>query len=47
MRPGSVVVDLAASDLGGNVEGSLPDTTTVTDDGVTRDRCRQPAFRRA
>ena len=35
MRPGSVVVDLAASELGGNVAGSVPDTTTVTDNGVT------------
>lgn len=35
MRPGSVVVDLAASNLGGNVEGSQPDATIVTDRGVT------------
>jgi NAD(P) transhydrogenase subunit alpha len=35
MRPGSVVVDLAASDFGGNVHGALPETTTVTDNGVT------------
>ncbi len=35
MRPGSVVVDLAASDLGGNVAGSVPETTAVTDGGVT------------
>jgi NAD(P) transhydrogenase subunit alpha len=35
MGPGSVVVDLAASDLGGNVAGSVPDTTVVTDGGVT------------
>ncbi|MGB8651931.1 MAG: NAD(P) transhydrogenase subunit alpha [Mycobacteriales bacterium] len=35
MRPGSVVVDLAASDLGGNVEGSAPTATRVTDNGVT------------
>ena len=35
MRPGSVVVDLAASDFGGNVQGALPETTTVTDNGVT------------
>ncbi|MGW2515537.1 NAD(P) transhydrogenase subunit alpha [Streptomyces sp. NPDC001617] len=35
MRPGSVVVDLAASDLGGNVEGTEPDKTTVLDNGVT------------
>ncbi len=35
MRPGSVVVDLAAGPLGGNVEGSVADTTVVTDGGVT------------
>ncbi|KUO17736.1 NAD(P) transhydrogenase subunit alpha [Streptomyces dysideae] len=35
MASGSVVVDLAASDLGGNVEGSEPDKTTVLDNGVT------------
>ncbi|GAA3816137.1 NAD(P) transhydrogenase subunit alpha [Streptomyces phyllanthi] len=35
MKPGSVVVDLAASELGGNVEGSEPDKTTVLDSGVT------------
>jgi len=35
MQPGSVVVDLAASELGGNVEGSEPDKTTVLDNGVT------------
>lgn len=35
MAPGSVVVDLAASDLGGNVDGSEPDRTVVTDGGVT------------
>jgi H+-translocating NAD(P) transhydrogenase subunit alpha len=35
MRPGSVVVDGAAGDLGGNVEGSKPGTTVVTDTGVT------------
>jgi NAD(P) transhydrogenase subunit alpha len=35
LRPGSVVVDLAASDLGGNVAGSVPDTTVVTEGGVT------------
>ncbi len=35
MRPGSVVVDLAASEFGGNVEGSLPEATTTTDNGVT------------
>ncbi len=35
MRPGSVVVDMAASPLGGNVEGSAPGETTVTENGVT------------
>jgi len=35
MAPGSVVVDIAASELGGNVAGSVPDATTVTDNGVT------------
>jgi NAD(P) transhydrogenase subunit alpha len=35
MAPGSVVVDLAAGDLGGNVEGSWPDQTIVRDNGVT------------
>ncbi|MFF9038971.1 hypothetical protein ACF090_26280 [Streptomyces sp. NPDC014892] len=35
MKPGSVVVDLAASELGGNVEGSEPDKTDVRAGGVT------------
>jgi NAD(P) transhydrogenase subunit alpha len=35
MRPGSVVVDLAASEFGGNVEGSEPEKTAVLDGGVT------------
>jgi NAD(P) transhydrogenase subunit alpha len=35
MRPGSVVIDMAASDLGGNVEVSKPDETFVTGNGVT------------
>jgi NAD(P) transhydrogenase subunit alpha len=35
MRPGSVVLDIAASVDGGNVEGSLPDTRIVTEGGVT------------
>ena len=35
MRPGSVVVDMAASDLGGNVEVSRPGETIVTDNAVT------------
>jgi len=34
MRPGSVVVDLAASEEGGNVEGSVPDQAITTDNGV-------------
>ncbi len=35
MRRGSVIVDLAASSLGGNVAGSVPDAVTTTDAGVT------------
>jgi NAD(P) transhydrogenase subunit alpha len=35
LRPGSVVVDLAAGELGGNVAGSRPDITWVTDRGVS------------
>jgi H+-translocating NAD(P) transhydrogenase subunit alpha len=35
MRPGSVIVDMAASPLGGNVEGSQPDQTVVTANSVT------------
>jgi NAD(P) transhydrogenase subunit alpha len=35
MRPGSVVVDLAAGPLGGNVEGTVADTTVITAGGVT------------
>ncbi|MDT5043899.1 MAG: H+-translocating transhydrogenase subunit alpha [Actinoplanes sp.] len=35
LRPGSVVVDLAASELGGNVHGSRPEATDVTAGGVT------------
>jgi NAD(P) transhydrogenase subunit alpha len=35
MRPGSVVLDLAADARGGNVAGSVPDTRAVTDGGVT------------
>jgi NAD(P) transhydrogenase subunit alpha len=34
MKPGSVIVDMAASDLGGNVELSKPNETIVTDNGV-------------
>jgi NAD(P) transhydrogenase subunit alpha len=35
MRPGSVVLDLAAGPLGGNVEGSEPDRRIVVNDAVT------------
>ncbi|WP_262064393.1 NAD(P) transhydrogenase subunit alpha [Streptomyces sp. STR69] len=35
MKPGSVVVDLAASEFGGNVEGAEADKTSVLDNGVT------------
>jgi H+-translocating NAD(P) transhydrogenase subunit alpha len=35
MKAGSVIVDMAASDLGGNVEVSKPGETFVTDNGVT------------
>jgi NAD(P) transhydrogenase subunit alpha len=35
MKPGSVIVDMAASAMGGNVELSKPDETVVTDNGVT------------
>ncbi|GAA2784639.1 NAD(P) transhydrogenase subunit alpha [Kitasatospora paracochleata] len=35
MRPGSVLVDLAAGPGGGNIEGIGPDTTTLVGDGVT------------
>jgi NAD(P) transhydrogenase subunit alpha len=35
LRPGSVCVDLGSSDRGGNVVGSVPETTTVTPGGVT------------
>ncbi len=35
MKPGSVIVDMAASALGGNVELSKPDDTVVTDNAVT------------
>jgi NAD(P) transhydrogenase subunit alpha len=35
MKPGSVIVDMAASALGGNVELSKPEETVVTDNGVT------------
>ncbi len=35
MSPGSVIVDMGASPLGGNVEGSQPGETVVTENGVT------------
>ncbi len=35
MSAGSVLVDMGASALGGNVEGSVPGETIVTDGGVT------------
>jgi NAD(P) transhydrogenase subunit alpha len=35
MKSGSVIVDMAASALGGNVELSQPDDTIVTENGVT------------
>jgi H+-translocating NAD(P) transhydrogenase subunit alpha len=34
MQPGAVLVDLAASSLGGNVEGSVPDHTVITENGA-------------
>jgi H+-translocating NAD(P) transhydrogenase subunit alpha len=34
MRPGSVCVDLAASDRGGNIAGSVDGARTITDGGV-------------
>ncbi|MHB1431556.1 MAG: Re/Si-specific NAD(P)(+) transhydrogenase subunit alpha [Streptosporangiaceae bacterium] len=35
MAPGSVIVDMGASPLGGNVEGSVAGQTIVTENGVT------------
>ncbi len=35
MKAGSVIVDIASSELGGNVEGSVCDTTIVTPNGVS------------
>ena len=35
LRAGSVVVDLAAGPLGGNVAGSTPDTAVTAGNGVT------------
>jgi NAD(P) transhydrogenase subunit alpha len=34
MRPGAVLIDMGASELGGNVEGSLPGERTTTERGV-------------
>lgn len=34
LKPGSVVVDLASGPLGGNVAGSVPEETVVTEHGV-------------
>src|SRR5262249_7505244 len=35
MAAGSVIVDMGAGPLGGNVAGSVPDTETGTENGVT------------
>jgi NAD(P) transhydrogenase subunit alpha len=35
MAAGSVIVDMGASALGGNVAGSVPDQTVVTENGIT------------
>jgi H+-translocating NAD(P) transhydrogenase subunit alpha len=35
MAAGSVIVDMGSGPLGGNVAGSVPDTETVTENGVT------------
>jgi NAD(P) transhydrogenase subunit alpha len=35
MKPGSVIVDMAASAMGGNVELSKPDEVVITDNGVS------------
>ena len=43
MKSGSVIVDMAASALGGNVELSQPDDTIVTENGVTIIAPDQPA----
>ena len=34
MQVGAVLVDLAASSLGGNIEGSVADQTVLTEDGI-------------
>src|SRR6266487_5448316 len=44
MAAGSVIVDMGAGPLGGNVAGSVPDTEIVTENGVTvigRASCRE------
>jgi H+-translocating NAD(P) transhydrogenase subunit alpha len=35
MTAGSVVIDMAASDLGGNVDGSIPGETVTTENGIS------------
>jgi NAD(P) transhydrogenase subunit alpha len=35
MSPGAVIVDMGASDLGGNAAGSVPGETVVTGNGIT------------
>jgi NAD(P) transhydrogenase subunit alpha len=35
MSAGAVIVDMGASDLGGNVAGSVPGETVVTGNGIT------------
>jgi H+-translocating NAD(P) transhydrogenase subunit alpha len=35
MAPGSVLLDMGASSLGGNVEGSVPGETIIADNGIT------------
>ena len=35
MAAGSVIVDMGASPLGGNVDGSVPGQTVITENGVT------------
>ena len=34
LQAGAVLVDLAASSLGGNIEGSVPDQTVITENGA-------------
>ncbi len=47
MAPGSVVVDISASSLGGNVEGAVPDATRGHRQRRDDHRRRQPARRNA